>query len=140
MINLHYPSLELCKKLTEELFPNNTEHYDWAFYYDYPNGRNFISDWNPVWLPENPYQQYLCPSVMELLDELPKKFEYKYKFYHLFIVYEWEWAVNIEYKDSDEYGILIIWKDGSYRFGITEANWLAEMWLWLKQNDLLPKK
>lgn len=130
---LHYPSLELCKKLTEELFPHNTEHYEWAFYYDYPNGRNFISDWNPVWLPENPYQQYLCPSVMELLDELPSE-----------ITTEIPVFLSID-KCNDGHYLVCYSDNGIQKWSQifkreTLPNALAEMWLWLKENDLLPNK
>lgn len=61
----HYPSLELCKKLTESGFPD-TEY-------------NYIQDINGdtivITHPEYDTENFIsiCPSVMELLGEMPRR-------------------------------------------------------------------
>ena len=49
---LHYPSIELCKKLTEAGFPE--------------------TEYKPTQYLNSEFNEYVCPSVMELLDEMPK--------------------------------------------------------------------
>ena len=61
----HYPSLELCKKLTEIWFPTTFKHI-------------WDSLWTVIWCLEVPEWMYVCPSVMEMLDVMPNRVEIKH--------------------------------------------------------------
>lgn len=98
MNNAHYPSLELCKKLMEAGFI-------WS-------ARSQV-----LWT-----DKYVCPSVMELLDEIPKK-----------IVYWTEGYFSI--KKLDFYIVWYSFDNWQVSFSWTLPNALAEMWLWLKENN-----
>lgn len=52
----HYPSLDFCKKLTEIGFPSTELYFD-SHAVDKIDWYGITSDW-----------EYVCPSVMELLD------------------------------------------------------------------------
>lgn len=69
----HYPSLELCKKLTEIGFPK-TDKICEAYPEKYPK-----TPWN-IWL-----NCYYSPSVMEMLDVMPT--------HELEIEDIWNWSV-----------------------------------------------
>ena len=108
MNSTHYPSLELCKKLTEDGFPETyLSMISWVI--QEKRGVSSIEYFQGV-VP------LVCPSVMELLDELPT-------------------FVAIEKEDN--------WTYSCYKFDFTPSyNWalpnaLAEMWLWLKENNYL---
>ena len=59
MITEHFPSLELCKKLTEAGFPETENGY---FTTCCPSEiAKYLKN----------HQVYVCPSIAELLDELP---------------------------------------------------------------------
>lgn len=122
MNSSHYPSLELCKKLTEEGFPeatschfrrNNSDIYEHTFW-----------PWDD--------ESYVCPSVMELLDEMPKLIHYWW-IHYLTINWEWtgNWYFNCRYKPT-------YW-EGKMFHNEAIPNALAEMWLWLKENNYLIK-
>lgn len=135
----HYPSLELCKKLTENWFPETemeyTEFYPiWNFEekeivdfkkWDFHIMGSDFSEWS--W--------YKCPSIAELLDELPddKIYKDKYSIYWLEIYKNIVQYANHS-TDIDAEPIIL------QRYEWTIPNALAEIWLWLKENDLLPKK
>lgn len=148
----HYPSLELCKKLTEAGFP---ETELWIFdtrkswkshncpYINEYDERKFIPFWNIEigdWeleitnFKDNPSEWYnessplVCPSVMELLDRI--KLNEKYT---IDIDKNWEvYSVMIFANKIDE-----LTKNCPI-FSWTLPNALAEMWLWLKENNYLP--
>ncbi len=81
----HYPSLELCKKLTEAGFPDTEMGY---FTTCCPSEiARFIKN----------HQVYVCPSVMELLDELPADIIENYR------LYVKKCSAKSIYKENDEY-------------------------------------
>ena len=122
---LHYPSLELCKKLTEAGFPKTELFYsEWKHTQIQKEYKWIITDTINPWDYETYKDINVCPSVMELLDELPRS-------KNLEIEFRWI-EVIVKYTD-DRY------LKHSFRWNLL-PNALAEMWLWLKENDLLPKK
>jgi len=112
----HYPSFELCKKLTEAWFrwTERIINDDWKF--DYPDCDAFA-----------------CPSVMELLDELPERID-KWQYYYLFT--EWLKDVTIYYWYNTEFDWVEILEWTLITWLLPNA--LAEMWLWCKENNYLP--
>lgn len=125
----HYPDLELCKILIEAVFPK-TElcWYEW---------KNDKYNWKiPVWIDfprsTESFNEYVCPSIAELLDELPK------------LILEDRYFLNIE---MDYWGTWIIVYQNCYCWDkcFDAIKWenlpnaLAEMWLWLKENNYLTK-
>ena len=125
MTSLHYPSIELCRKLTEIGFLATRDRYE--------------ADWKIVlWESSNQFMwawQYVCPSVMEMLDVMPADIkvwsEDEFDTYDLSIFKLDKETFCIRYSLSeyvDEY--------------IEEFNWhlpnvLAEMVLWLHQNNYI---
>lgn len=111
----HFPSLELCKKLTEIGFPET---------------ENRISD---EWIHTEeqyinwdiPSENYVCPSVMEMIDVLPEIIEDKYGIdYRLSISPHGCWYEEF---CNDTIG-LFQWK-------IPKA--LAEVTIWLYENKYI---
>ena len=98
----HYPSLELCKKLTESGFPRTEIDID------------------KDWCLEKDWAEYKCPSVMELLDEIPCSVTLLKKS-------DWTYSVNRNNPRNRKH---TEWK--------TASDALAEMYLWLKENNYLP--
>jgi len=125
----HYPSLELCKKLTEAGFPITVKvrklNMAW---YQAPQCLHI-----PIWY-------WVCPSVMELLDEMPNFIQVKYK--------DWDvWNYKLEIgrqwasKSREAYYVHYVEWTWAHSFMLwTLPNALAEMWLWLKENNYLSKK
>ena len=104
---LHYPSIELCKKLTEAGFPE--------------------TEYKPTQYLNSEFNEYVCPSVMELLDEMPKYV----KWIPLQVDYwtgQWTYCTHCYVKYS--------WLNYTW---LDLPNALAEMWLWLKENNYLTK-
>ncbi len=154
MTSLHYPSLELCKKLTEAGFPETQlwifdtrkswKKYNCPYVSEYEEPK-FIPFWNiKIWESEleitdfknNPSAWYneslplVCPSVMELLDEIPKDIKWCWativkNYSGWYVRFEWEYAPMWMAWDR--------WQCDSL------PNALAEMWLWLKENNYLTK-
>jgi hypothetical protein len=112
----HYPSLELCKRLTETWFPK-TEKIIEINQNEYPK-----TMWN-IWV-----NCYYSPNIAELLDELPWEIEGCY----LSIVKQFDWCYDISYQE-----LFVSWE--LHKTLWTLPNALAEMWLWLKENNYLPK-
>lgn len=113
MNNTHYPSLELCKELTEAWF-SETEKW---FYSSSMEIARYIEN----------HQCYKCPSVMELLDEMPWEIETEIPVFLNISMLRW---ATVSYDDN--------WlKKWSVLFSWTLPNALAEMWLWLKENNYL---
>ena len=129
----HYPSLELCKRLTCRWFPETEK---WEYFTD--------------------IDTYLeKPSIAELLDELPKVIEAYGWFALLSILYCYPNGekVSIIYKFLSPVKIPTIYtKDDWTEYAKMDKNTtlhclqedtlpdaLAEMWIWLKENNLLPK-
>lgn len=118
----HYPSLELCRKLTEAGFPeetschfrrNNSDIYEHTFW-----------PWDDA--------SYVCPSVMELLDEMPDTIaqEYLLHFWKNNDRQYWVSYQEVEWKHW-------LWECG--KWFETLPNALAEMWLWLVENGYINK-
>jgi len=114
----HYPSLELCNKLTEIGFPETEKWYLWGW-----NDFNIIKnrEWFLHWV-----SSFLCPSVMEMLDVMPWK------------ISRWENMLSAR--------LIIEKSEVSYEFlhKVNVAIWvpeaLAEMILWLYENNHLSFK
>jgi len=128
----HYPSLDLCKKLTEEGFPQ-TEMYIWEFRHRQLNKEFEITIRDNCY--EWDYEEFrnfsFCPSIAELFDELPT----------------WRNLTPIVEIVTNELlcPVRLISADWEFikAFWWNETDWipnaLAEMWLWLKENNLLNK-
>lgn len=116
----HHPDLELCKKLTEAGFPVTELYFD-------SHTIEPISEW--FWISTD--WEYVCPSVMELLDEIQLTITWwDWKDYHL--------AIEPFYKE--------VCYRRWYKWYATEIqvihnmripNALAECWLWLKENGYI---
>lgn len=117
----HYPSLDLCKKLTEAGFPETEKVWAKIFQFKKEDLEYDISDrysdmlWECIW-------DYICPSIAELLDELP---EWMIEFERI----GKEWKIWYWYEDENPHII----------YSINLPNALAEMYLWLKENNYLTK-
>ena len=122
---LHYPSLELCKKLTSSNFPKTEKCWTRSLKWN-EESKKFPYE---ISSRPTPWGYYVAASVMELLDELPTMIEKDWEKY--FICTAGKYIVI--YSDYIKGNLH---KTESYNL----ADWLAEMWLWLKENDLLPKK
>lgn len=131
MNTLHYPSLELCKKLTEISFPKTENYIDDKWY---------ISDFK---------ETYVCPSVMEMLDVIPenlflkeKKTDEFYPYYPLYITYsdsgkkvEYR-SIVYSYRDSVKMDCMLQ-NHCLVKFEDKLPNALAEMVLWLNENKYI---
>ena len=124
----HYPSLELCKKLTEAGFPETENVWldskEWAFVWWSESFRL----WGLKKIHEEYwYTFYRCPSIAELLDELPQSIHIWHHEYTLNIT-----PYSITYIPNQSHSAdipLLPW--------INVPNALTEMWLWLKENNYL---
>lgn len=121
----HYPSLELCKKLTEIGFPmtQNIKLFCWDSWYK-----------NAVYNEEihSDKYDYVCPDIMEMLDVMPNDlsdwidnaicliFWKHFDADTFYVCYQEEWNTKTE----------------SY-FRWTLPNTLAEMVIWLYENNYI---
>lgn len=111
----HYPSLELCKKLTEIGF-HKTESW-------------FVEIWEMNWIQRVQLCTtkweitYVCPSVMEMLDVIPRMLKIGLDDCQLFCNKTW---AMYEAKHNELWGII---------FFKVLPNALAEMILWLHENN-----
>ncbi len=112
----HYPSLELCKKLTEIGFPTTFQHIG-------------DSGWTVIWCGEIPEWMYVSPSVMEMLDVMPDTIaqEYLLNFWKNNDSQYW-----VQYEEVNGHSIWECWKWFS-----NLPNALAEMILWLHENKYI---
>ena len=105
----HYPSFEICKKLTSIGFPKTSIHYygtmDWRIF----------DDCAPV------KAKYVRPSVMELIDTIPK-------WQWVSVEQDWGFMVWPTYSEEGEEWVFIDNK-------LPEA--LAKYVLWLHEQKLL---
>lgn len=136
----HYPSLDLCKKLTEAGFPETDQiqvRSVWR-YVTWPNAGQWFEfkiqrrprPWDPVTCDCK--EEYYCPSVMELLDKMPK--DYSDTFVSSF-------KITIDMRNEEQWATISVTKNGATNyeeFTWTFPNALASMWLWLKENNYLP--
>lgn len=120
----HYPSLELCKKLTEIGFPETAINYEQLK----TDEEADFSIW--YFAKSSAYNIYRCPSVMEMLDVIPREIM-KNGF--------WRWYLSIQATDiSYSVAFLFDWVPRwEYFARDTLPNALAEMWLWLKENKYI---
>lgn len=115
---LHYPSLELCKKLEEIGFP----------IVDTYRNSYWVYSRREEWFAQIP-TDYTCPSVMEMLDEMPWVISTKWENFFLSVDKFWSCAT---YETLDRKTLLFcVW-------GIPNA--LAEMIIWLVENKHLTFK
>ena len=158
----HFPSLDLCKRLTEAGFPQ-TEYWfvnftidSWYPYWRDDNEEDFYlkKDFHissikyqkdrkdDLWIAESTKKKdeikledsvrYSCPSIAELLDELPNS---RNRTVAVEIYTKETWNPVIVYNIGNEIMKTFWWEDDARSI----PNALAECWLWLKENDLLPK-
>lgn len=123
----HYPSLELCKKLTANWFPKTEKCWTRSLKWD-EESKTFPYELSSR---PTPWGYYFAASVMELLDELPQSI-IKFQLTHWLSMYKrdfWDNLWQVCYYNN--------WS-GIYRRD-TLPNALAEMWLWLKENNYLIK-
>ena len=107
----HYPSLELCRNLTEAGFPETEKFMDYKW--------NIYSEWEI-------YHISVCPSIAELLDELPQYIDK----HCLTINAVGDGRSDVEYFNFNDEDLMVT-------FCWTLTNALAEMWLWLIENSYL---
>lgn len=121
----HFPDLELCKKLDAHSFPETyarMETSDW----------NRHKIWDIVIWEDTHWWWLICPSVMELLDEMPRNLQ------------KMDWSVaktHIKYTlglhdTSEVYRIYYASYNKTliYIQNRSLPNALAEMYLFLKEN------
>ena len=114
MNSSHYPSLELCRKLTSIGFPD-TEKKWYKFDFDSYGINSFKTE---------PFVA-LCPSVMEMLDVMP--------------YLSWFAWISIE-KATANYIVsyrISYWNDAYEVTKSSLPNALAEMILWLHENNYI---
>ena len=136
----HYPSLELCKKLTKIGFPKtqmeriqNSFFKDWISMTD--KARNELFDprcFENLCSTADVKRHYVCPSVMEMLDVIPENIpDWRDRAFSLWTLnmwtFGWFWAV--------QYGEWL-WQTKHYvESKECFPNALAEMILWLHENN-----
>lgn len=109
----HYPSLELCKKLTEIGFPTTFQHIG-------------DSGWTVIWCGEIPEWMFVSPSVMEMLDELRKTdLRFCINFYSEHTI------VTVFIWDDEK----MFWAEDDCDEPLPKA--LAQMILWLHENKYI---
>jgi hypothetical protein len=111
MNTTHYPSLELCKRLTCNWFPE-TEKWEY-----YPDIDTYLEK----------------PSIAELLDELPTSIKEWWKY---LLGINWVWTDKRQFNVRYE---TVYWSNKIWFQDESLPNALTEMWLWLKENNYLPK-
>ena len=114
----HFPSLELCRKLTEIGFPKT----EWVNYDSY---WNFYDCYDDRWL-SNTSGAYFCPSVMEMLDVIYLPLHHQLQIEKQYDFNDWYW-----------YHVCFYNKDILKWFQWQLPNALAEMILWLYDNKYL---
>ena len=119
---MNHLSLELCKRLREAGFPQDSSIFYWVNYNDNSWKLNF--DELKV-RPSSVVDVVACPLAEEILERLPKavKDNQRIKIIPHKVPNGWEWAVYYEKLHFIEHEILI------------EA--LAQMWFWLKKENLI---
>ena len=113
MNSQHYPSLELCKKLTEIWFPTTFQHIG-------------DSGWTVIWCGEIPEWMFVSPSVMEMLDVIP----WEIKEHYLSIVKQMNGQYDICYQE-----LFVSWELHNTEWTLPNA--LAQMILWLHENKYI---
>lgn len=131
----YYPSLEPCKKLTANWFPKTEKCWTRSLKWD-EESKTFPYE---VSSRPTPWGYYVCPSVMELFDEMPKEIYPKWLKHSLTIlsdnngIYAWRDYLTqywVRYDTIDQkICINIHWWN--------LPNALAEMWIWLKENNYI---
>lgn len=142
---LHYPSIELCKKLTKIWFPEtqmeriqNSFFKDWISMTD--KARNELFDprcFENLCSTADVKRHYVCPSVMEMWDIIPT---YIWKYNRADDFYKSELRISkddVSYYQIEECESIISFP---ILHNNTLPDCLAEMVIWLKNNNHLPKK
>lgn len=128
----HYPSLELCKRLTETGFPKTHIRY----FENQIIGIERVIMWDYL-LTNTDYLAYVCPSIAELLDEM--------NWITCNIPSDYNILTDLFNDDVWIYKKTDFCNCGSYCWDWEKVtpvytslpNALAEMWLWLKENNYL---
>lgn len=137
----HYPSLELCKKLTEIGFPITELEFHWGGRYTWKIVQD--EEWDDIEELVVEYQigevrtnftdykfpALVCPSVMEMIEVMPATIFVEWA-YRMYIHKCDDWTHCIEFIDTDGNSIVekIYW---------TLPNILAEMIICLKEKNHL---
>lgn len=135
---IHYPSLELCKKLTEIGFPTTFQH-------------RWENESTVIWCWEIPEWFYVSPSVMEMLDVMPKEIPYTIKVSRVEVPVHRNLVIGkntlsgwyyCKYVYGTMYGRLTDNKIVQFMNTAKHINWtlpnaLAEMILWLVENNYI---
>lgn len=132
---LHYPSLELCKKLTKIGFPKTEKIYCSTF--KIWDDLIPISTWEFTIADEKYNVWYVCPSVMEMWDIIQT---YIWKYNRADDFYKSELRISkydVSYSQIEECESIISFP---ILHNNTLPDCLAEMVIWLKNNNHLPKK
>lgn len=126
----HYPSLELCKKLTEIWFPKSTVN-SWC---DFGNisWSIEITDVATSSSRRRDKMIAICPSIAELLDEFPHEIITELPVFLSIDKHSYWWYVS--YTDN----WLLKWSKGIKNKSLPDA--LVEMILWLHENRYIKFK
>lgn len=126
---LHYPSLELCKKLTEIGFPS-TVYSNGSWWIDSITYEKYSENWK-----DKTYRT-VCPSVMEMLDVMPESIpDWRNRSFSIWTINMWKfgWFWAVQYGEWLEE-----WQTAHYiESKESLPNALAEMILWLVDNKYL---
>lgn len=120
----HYPSLPLCKKLTGIGFPKTEKSYSKSLNWDEKNETYPYE----ILLRPTPWGYYICPSIAEMLDVIPK--DIKWCWCTIIKNYSW-WFVRFEWEYLPMWMAWDRWQCESL------PNALAEMILWLVEEKYL---
>lgn len=118
MTPTHYPSLDRCQKLTELGFPHTAMHFEkWC--------ESFTDT-------ESSYDddEYVCPSVMEMLDAMPESIEYRdgeivTAWRHIgtiWVSYDYDGLAQVKFDYKDSWNL---------------PNAIADLIIWLVENSHL---
>lgn len=131
MNSSHYPSLELCKKLTEIGFPETEKQWRISWFW-----KEYILSENWIDTEEVKKFVWVCPSIMEMLDVIPQSIK--------------EWVLQISHDCHDDWSWDLYWAVEysawqSWSFPIESCdddkwwlpNALAAIVIWLHQNNYI---
>lgn len=89
MNSSHYPSLELCKKLTDAGFPETEAIFIQKDMFS--DDFRMIYDWDCSQYEDECYSKLRCPSVMEMLDVMPNQISDGFEKHYLIIWKNYAW-------------------------------------------------
>ncbi len=129
----HYPSLELCKKLTEIGFPKTQHTY--SFWWDKCEEEFTIVDEDDDGVSRTEF--YRCPSVMEMLDVMPRDIHVWHHQYTWSITPYWFTYVPNQSHSTDIIPFFATDMNDDTAGLSIDPNAIAEMILWLHENKYI---